>query len=117
MDDKTVIFNVASGDNGRSTALANVAQMFAPDGGEGKLPTLTLQLTFCGTSMDFTASAGFIGSVLVSTPNTKLTIGYPGHSGRMIVNDDVVHEKGRSEFHNYEFYPVCPLPLPECCIP
>jgi hypothetical protein len=40
----------------------------------------------------------------------------PGHSGRVIVNGDVIQNNQGSEFHNYEFDPPCDLPLPDICV-
>ena len=36
---------------------------------------------------------------------------FPGQSGRVIVGGDVIQDKSGSEFHSYEFDPVCPLPF------
>jgi len=52
----------------------------------------------------------FQGSVLVVG---DLTLSTTGHSGRTIVLGDIIHDRGGSEFHSYEFNPPTPLPDPE----
>lgn len=56
-------------------------------------------------------SSEFQGSLLV-TGNMKMTT--TGHSGRTIVLGNLEHNKGGSEFHNYEYDPPIPLPEPDC---
>merc|ERR1712072_1661969 len=56
-------------------------------------------------------SSEFQGSVLI-TGNMKMAT--TGHSGRTIVLGNLEHNKGGSEFHNYEFDPPKPLPEPDC---
>merc|ERR1711981_463797 len=53
----------------------------------------------------------FQGSVLI-TGNMKMAT--TGHSGRTIVLGNIEHNKGGSEFHNYEYDPPVPLPEPDC---
>merc|ERR1711959_186206 len=56
-------------------------------------------------------SSEFQGSVLI-TGNMKMAT--TGHSGRTIVLGNLEHNKGGSEFHNYEYDPPVPLPEPDC---
>lgn len=39
----------------------------------------------------------------------------PGHSGRVLVNGDVLQDRTGSEFHNYPFEPYTVLPTPDDC--
>jgi len=55
----------------------------------------------------------FRGSILVPTPCSNVDFCFPGHSGRVIVNGDLTQNRAGSEFHNYEYDPVCPLPEPQ----
>ena len=52
------------------------------------------------------------GSVIV--PNGSLDFGWSGHSGRLVVGQDLILESAGCELHNYDFIPPCPLPLPPC---
>lgn len=54
----------------------------------------------------------FPGSLLI--PYGDLDMLWPGQDGRTIVGGNVFHNDTGSEFHNYEFDPPCPLPLPPC---
>ena len=52
----------------------------------------------------------FPGTILI--PDGDLDFYWPGHGGRLIVGGDLYQERWGSEFHNYDFNPPCPLPLP-----
>jgi choice-of-anchor A domain-containing protein len=118
---KMILFNVQA-DAAGYAAITNFANFSAPDGSNNHSfdPNFTANIlwnVFDAThaSLGGASSDEFIGSVIVATPNITLTMAVPGTSGRMLANGDVYHERDESEFHNYEFDPICPLPLPECC--
>jgi len=111
---KTIIINVV--DTGAVT-IDRVQDMVDPTGNRGYAfsPAVTKNILWNfphATSVTLNGGAEFQGSILI--PNGDLIFRHPGHSGRVIVAGDLTQNYGGSEFHNYQFDPICPLPLSEC---
>jgi len=111
---KTIVINVV--DTGAVT-INQVQDMVDPSGNRAHAfsPAVTKNILWNfphATSVTLNGGAEFQGSILV--PNGDLIFKHPGHSGRVIVAGDLTQNYGGSEFHNYQFDPNCPLPLPEC---
>jgi len=120
MEGKTALINVAADSDGKAS-LGNLADFEDPSGKHGwdfsSDTTASILWNFhnatdinlgCGVS----GNGELRGSLLVPTPCSNVEFCFPGHSGRVIVNGDLTQNKAGSEFHNYEFDPVCSLPEP-----
>jgi len=128
--DRTILINVGAGGNMVST-LANIASMVDPAGGSNHNfgPTYTANILwnfYAATTVKIgdykTGNGEFVGTILVPGVNngvtSTLTLTVPGHSGQVIVNGNVIQDKGGSEWHNYPFDPITPLPEhPDCDTP
>jgi choice-of-anchor A domain-containing protein len=120
---KTVVFNINADSQG-AVRIPNLGNFKDPQGNGGFAFSTDLTASILWNfhdATDVTIGGGwgdgeFQGSILIPTPNSKFTMSVPGHSGRVIVNGDVIQNNQGSEFHNYEFDPPCDLPLPDICV-
>jgi len=120
--DRTILINVL----GKGDVKVDAAAMYDSDGkmghganGFSTCMTASMLWNFPDAeSVDIGngKTSEFQGSVLVGG---DLTLSTTGHSGRTIVLGDIIHNRGGSEFHSYEFNPPMPLPDPEdiCVLP
>ena len=124
LEGKTIIINVKA-DSGGEVLIQRVGSFYDSEGGGSSShqfnPDFTASILWnfydakhvtLGTGVDF---GQYQGTILV--PNGDLTVRVPGTNGRVIVGGDVTQDFSGGEFHNYEFDPVCPLPLPNCTDP
>jgi choice-of-anchor A domain-containing protein len=117
---KTIIINMKAGPDGIIT-IENLSGFHDPD--DGKDGTFDSAFTasilwnfYDATEVNLGSGGGegpWEGTILV--PNGALNVGVPGLNGRVVVGGNVTHDQVGSEFHNYEFDPPCPLPLPDNC--
>ena len=119
---KTILLNIKSNPSDNNTAtIANLPDMIDPFGNGGLLFDSDFKASILwnfydaknvilGDGLD---NGQFQGSILV--PNGSLESSMPGQGGRVIVDGDLILDFDGGEFHNYEFDPCCPLPLPASC--
>jgi choice-of-anchor A domain-containing protein len=118
---KTILVNVASTLNIHSglkeVLIDNWGEMLDPWGGNdrsfrGVTKASILWNFYDAEKVTLGPNSGpqFPGTILI--PHGDLGFYWPGQDGRTIVGGDVWQESAGSEFHNYEFDPPCPLPLP-----
>jgi choice-of-anchor A domain-containing protein len=132
LEGKTILINVASTLNSntgkKEVHIDNWANLFDTSGGSAYAFKSSTKASILWNFYDADvvtlgglAGPQFPGTLLV--PNGDLFFFWPGQDGRTIVGGDVWQERLGSEFHNYEFDPPCPLPLPpnieipDACIP
>lgn len=117
---KTVVINVAADSNGNAY-IRNLSNFFDPSGGDhfrfdpeftGNILWNFHDATHLELGGDSNGMGEFQGTVLVPNGSMRMTV--PGASGRTIVGGDVEQDRGGSEFHSFDFDPVCDLPLPPC---
>ena len=117
---KTILINVSPFDkqgNKGPVQIQNIGSFVDPWGGSNlsfnSLTKQSMLWNFYGATKVTLGPGGgiqFPGSVLV--PHGDLDMLWPGQDGRTIVFGNCLHNSAGSEFHNYEFDPPCPLPLP-----
>jgi choice-of-anchor A domain-containing protein len=123
LKDKTILINVKAPEHG-TVAITNLADFFDPynNGGFDFDTAVTASIIWnfydakhvdLGKGTDGTGV--FQGTIVV--PNGSLYSQLSNHAGRLIVGEDVTQDRAGSEFHNFEFNPPCPLPLPHCIDP
>lgn len=117
---KTILINVSPFDkDGKmgQVQIQNIGNFIDPWGGSdttfSSLTKQSMLWNFYGATKVTLGPGGgvqFPGSVLI--PHGDFDMLWPGQDGRTIVYGDCLHNAPGSEFHNYEFDPPCPLPLP-----
>jgi len=117
---RTILINVEADSNGKAH-IQNLADFFDTAGKHGFFFSSALVSQILWNFYDATevivgcGSTGvgeWRGSILVPTRSSSMEFCMPGHSGRIIVNGNLVQDREGSEFHNYDFDPPIPLPIP-----
>jgi len=120
MAGKTALINIDADSDGHASIgnFADFTDPFGNIGAEFDSDTTASILWNFHDATDINLGCGVTGngelrgSILIPTPCSNAIFCFPGHSGRVIVNGDFTQDKEGSEFHHYEFDPICPLPLP-----
>jgi len=117
---KTILINISPyGIDGKKgeVQIQNIGAIYDPWGGHDQtfsaVTKQSILWNFYGATKVTLGPGGgiqFPGSILI--PHGDLDMLWPGQDGRTIVKGNVFHNAYGSEFHNYEFDPPCPLPLP-----
>jgi len=120
LDDRTVMINVRASNDG-TCDVCNLANFFDTTG-KGRFEFSTefvknILWNFYNAKevrlgCDCSAVGEWQGSIIVPEADSTLEFCMPGHSGRLVVNGDMIHNKEGSEFHNYPFDPPVRPPCP-----
>eukprot|EP00934_Nitzschia_sp_Nitz4_P006094 Nitzschia sp. Nitz4//scaffold85_size83877//127//6296//NITZ4_005215-RA/size83877-snap-gene-0.12-mRNA-1//-1//CDS//3329559095//6084//frame0 len=121
LEDKTILVNVSPYDNNGNllseVTLTGISLMYDMYGNNDydfstklKQHLLWNFYNAANVVMGPSGNLQFPGSVIV--PYGSLHFQWVGQDGRLMVYGDVTHDANGSEFHNYDFKPECPLPLP-----
>jgi len=114
---KTILINVKADSEGKAEVF-NVADFVDTSGSSGSkfssdLVSNILWNFYDAKSVKLGGGNGeFRGSVLVPQPDSEVECSLQGHSGRMIVNGNLILNKVAGELHNYNFDPPTKLPCP-----
>jgi len=121
MDDRTILINVKA-DNDGICDICNLADFFDTSGkGHFEFSTAFISNILWNfydakeVSLgcnECTANGEWRGSIIVPQKDSLLNFCFPGHSGRLIVNGDMVQNKTGSELHNFPFDPPERPPCP-----